>query len=82
MKKKQVILKTKSPELGNRLGELLEKHGQVKLSGIGTFQVKKLGAKRVINVHDKTYVIIPAHNKVSFRATKTLKDTIQTYDGD
>jgi len=81
-KKQKAVLKLKHEEFVDRLSETLVIFGKVKVVGMGIFEVKHVAAREGYNVNDKKRIVISAHKKVSFRPTKSLRDIIQTYDGD
>lgn len=49
---------------------------EVKVSGFGTFVVKKTAARKGINPKTKEQIQIPSKNAVKFRASKPLKDRL------
>ena len=49
---------------------------KVQLSGFGTFEVKAREARIGRNPHTKEAIDIPATNVPTFKASKTLKDTV------
>ena len=56
------------------------KAGQVKIVGLGIFEIKKVAAREGYSVADKSRIIIKEHNKLAFRPTIKLKEKIQKYE--
>ena len=54
----------------------LENGEKVQLSGFGTFETKDREARIGRNPHTKEAIEIPATKVPSFKASKTLKDTV------
>ncbi len=75
----RAILKFKDPTFSDQLESLLLERGKVKVQGIGIFEVKHLKERKGHNPHTGGEMMIPAQNKISFRPTKKLKDTVQKY---
>ena len=56
--------------------EALVKGERVQISGFGTFETKAREARMGRNPHTKEAIEIPATRVPSFKASKTLKDTV------
>ena len=56
--------------------QTLQKGEKVQLSGFGIFEVKDRDARVGRNPHTKEAIQIPATRLPTFKASKTLKDTI------
>ena len=56
--------------------ECLTKGEKVQLSGFGTFEAKDREARVGRNPHTKETIEIPATRVPTFKASKTLKDTV------
>lgn len=61
----------------NVISDLLAKHGEVRLSGLGIFRVKKVEARTGPNPQKKGETIeIPAGKRVTFTASSTIKERL------
>ena len=58
------------------IAQTLQKGEKVQLSGFGIFEVKDREARVGRNPHTKEAIQIPATRLPTFKASKTLKDTI------
>ena len=58
------------------IAQTLQKGEKVQLSGFGIFEVKDRDARVGRNPHTKEAIQIPATRLPTFKASKTLKDTI------
>lgn len=86
-KRKTALIKFKKNEdtevsFPEKLSDTLLAKGKVKVEGVGIFEVKAVAAREGYSVNDKNRIVIPAHKKMSFRPTKSLRNKIQAYDGD
>ena len=79
-KKQGVIMKFKDDFFLKQLKSLLIKTGKIKIVGLGIFELKRIAEREGYGVNDGKRITIPAHNKISFRPTKQLKDSIQEYE--
>lgn len=77
--KQKVILKLKNDDFTNQLQELLVQAGKVKVSGLGIFEIKRINEREGYGVYEKKMITIPAHNKLVFRMSKTLRRAIQEH---
>lgn len=59
-------------EFFSSVAECLEAGETVKLKGIGTFKVQKVGERKSVNVTTGEEMIIPGHSKVAFVASKEI----------
>jgi len=59
------------------LREGLKKHGKVKVTGLGIFEVRKVKARIGFNPSSKEKEMIKEYKKIKFTATKILKDLLQ-----
>jgi len=57
--------------------ESLKKHGEIKISGLGTFWVLDLKARNGVNPRTLGKMKIPAMKLPRFRAAKALKETVK-----
>lgn len=60
----------------NTIGESLKEGEDVRITGFGTFQVKKRAPREGRNPRTGEKLQIPESNVPSFKASKTLKDLI------
>lgn len=63
-------------ELAVALIEALRVHGEAKISGIGTFTVKKTKPRAGRNPRSGEAIQIPAGRKVAFKITGALKKAV------
>lgn len=79
--KQKVILKFKDDAFVNKLTELLNKTGKVKVGGLGIFEIREVKERKGygIGTDGSKPITIPAHKKIAFRPTKKLKELIQNY---
>lgn len=54
--------------------------GQIKVPDLGIFQIKNVKARLGYNIATGRKITVPAHNKIVFRPTQSLKDSIQKYE--
>lgn len=80
-KKQKVILKFKDDSFIEQFNKLILQTGKVKLSGIGIFELKRINERESFNIQTRKIFMLPSHNKIVFKPTKSLKDNIQSYDG-
>ncbi|MEE1260137.1 MAG: HU family DNA-binding protein [Paludibacteraceae bacterium] len=59
-----------------QISEGLQKEGNVKIKGLGTFKVVKVDARKSKDVNTGANTIIPAHNKISFTPDSSLAETL------
>lgn len=52
----------------------LKINGQATVRGFGTFKVKGMAARTARNPRTGEAVSVPAHNKLTFKPAKTLKE--------
>jgi DNA-binding protein HU-beta len=57
--------------------ESLKKHGEIKISGLGTFKVLAMKARNGVNPRTLRKMQIPAMKLPRFRAAKALKDAVK-----
>jgi len=62
------------------VASLLKKTGEVRISGLGKFVVKQLGARNGVNPKTGEAIKIPARRKVAFRVSKKFKELVLSYD--
>ncbi len=79
LKKHKVILRFKNDDFIAQLEKLLLETGAVKVTNLGIFEIRCFKGKEGYNVHTKKIENFPAWNKVVFKPTKSLKDSIQKY---
>ncbi len=51
--------------------------GAVEVLGFGKFGTKHVEARMAMNLHTKEKIEVPAHDAVTFKASKTLKDAVK-----
>jgi len=78
--KQKVVLKFKDDSFVTQLMSLLMRTGKVKIVGLGIFELKRIAEREGYSVNDGKRIKISAHNKIAFRPTKKLKDSIQEYE--
>lgn len=78
-KKQKSIIRFNDNAFVDNLEKLLMKHGKVKVSGLGIFEVREVAEREGYNVADGGRIMVPAHNRIAFRPTKRLRDNIQEY---
>jgi DNA-binding protein HU-beta len=61
----------------NALESALKDEGKVKLVGFGTFEVKDVAERKGMNPSTREEIVIPAGKRVSFKASKVLKDVVK-----
>ena len=54
----------------------LEENGKASITNFGSFELKEVAERTGINPQTKEEIIIPAHNKVSFKPFKALESTV------
>ena len=54
----------------------LKKGGDVRIAGLGTFEVQARAAREARNPSTGQKVLVPASKKARFKASKTLNDTL------
>ena len=54
----------------------LEDNGKASITNFGSFELKEVAERTGINPQTKEEIIIPAHNKVSFKPFKALESTV------
>ncbi|MBR6112506.1 MAG: HU family DNA-binding protein [Paludibacteraceae bacterium] len=59
-----------------QISEGLQKEGNVKIKGLGTFKVVKVDARKSKDVNTGANTVIPAHNKISFTPDSSLAETL------
>lgn len=69
-------MKLKNEEFIHQLISLLKENGRVKVTNLGIFEIRKMASRKCYNVYDGKDIVIPAHNKIGFRALKSFKDAI------
>ncbi len=85
MSKKQGIIKEPEPVFNQKnfidmvLSELFA-YGQVKVTGLGVFSLKKMRAKKGFNPGSGEYQNFPAYGKIVFAPTKELKESISLWN--
>lgn len=57
--------------------EGLQKDGQVKIKGIGTFALKPMAARKSVNIATGEEFVIPGYNKLTFTPEATLKENVE-----
>lgn len=78
--KQKVIMKFKDDSFVQQLQSLLMERGKVKVNGLGVFEIKRVAARKGWNVGaGGGEILIDAHNRIAFRATKSLREAIQRY---
>lgn len=75
--KQSTIIRIKEKSFEKAFYRLLKNRGRVKVTGIGIFQVKKMKARKNQISLTGERVDRPAYKKITFRATKALKDLVQ-----
>lgn len=78
-KPQKVIMKT-DKEFYKTFCETLFRKKSIKLTGIGIFQIKK--SKAMTKKHPRYGIMmdIPAHYRITFRASKTIKAKLKHYE--
>lgn len=56
----------------------LEKDGKASITNFGSFEIKQVAERTGLNPQTKEEIIIPAHNKVTFKPFKALEKTVNT----
>lgn len=59
-----------------QISDGLQKEGNVKIKGLGTFKVVKVDARKSKDVNTGANTVIPAHNKISFTPDSSLAETL------
>ena len=72
-KKAEAALKS----LIEAIGQGLKKDGQIRVSSLGTFRVRKRKARTGFNPRTGAKIKIPATKVPAFRAGKALKETVR-----
>jgi len=75
LSKKEVTAVVKS--LTRIIHESLEKHGEIRIAGLGTFWVLELKARNGVNPRTLGKMKIPAMKLPRFRPAKALKETVK-----
>jgi len=57
--------------------ESLQKHGEIRIAGLGTFKVLEMKARNGVNPRTLGKMKIPAMKSPRFRAAKALKDAVK-----
>jgi nucleoid DNA-binding protein len=57
--------------------EGLQKDGQVKIKGIGTFALKPMAARKSVNIATGEEFVIQGYNKLTFTPEATLKENVE-----
>jgi nucleoid DNA-binding protein len=78
--KQKVIIKFKDDAFVEQLERVLLSSGKVKVGGLGIFEIRAVKAREGYNVGSGERITIPAHNKIVFRPTKSLRDAVQEYN--
>lgn len=63
-------------ELFNFVIDDLEKDGKASITNFGSFEVKEVAERTGVNPQTKEEIIIPAHNKITFKPFKALEETV------
>ncbi len=74
--KKNIIHTSESRILHDLLVSALKKCGKVKVTGIGIFEIKITKKRIARNPKTGEVIVVPAHKKLTFRASKTLKKEV------
>lgn len=64
--------------LFNIVRDDLENEGKASITNFGSFSLKKVAERTGINPQTKEEIIIPAHNKVTFKPFKALETTVNS----
>jgi DNA-binding protein HU-beta len=56
--------------------EDLENNGKASITNFGSFSIKKVAERTGVNPQTKEEIVIPAHNKVTFKPYKALENTV------
>ena len=79
--KESGITKTKAgtalKSLIEAIGQVLKKDGQIRVSSLGTFRVRKRKARTGVNPRTGAKIKIPATKAPAFRAGKALKEAVK-----
>jgi len=59
------------------IGQVLKKDGEIRVSSLGTFRVRKRKARAGVNPRTGAKIKIPAAKAPAFRAAKALKDAVK-----
>lgn len=79
-KKQRVILKFRDDNFTEQLKKLLLNTGRVKVTNLGVFEIRSIPARDSYDVNTHQKIVIPKHNKLGFKPTKLLKQSIQKYE--
>ena len=74
------ITKKDSEKVVNKVFELMERglqnNDKVNIAGFGIFSVKERPERKGVNPRTREEITIPASNMPTFKASKTLKDSL------
>ena len=59
------------------IGQVLKNDGEIRVSSLGTFRVRKRKARTGVNPQTRAKIKIPAKKAPAFRAGKALKDAVK-----
>ena len=57
--------------------DVIKDGGSVDVTGFGKFGTRHVETRMAMNLHTKEKVEVPAHNAVTFKVSKTLKDAVK-----